>query len=117
MATLGKNMRWSAVEELQPKMRAFFEVLNANLATPMPDLDLFTLSDGANIGVYYCPPSETLSHEQHRCAAWTELEVEDEAAATEQLAALDIHPFDYFDKEHNYFQAPNGQVFRLATAT
>ena len=41
-------------------------------------------------------------------------EVADVARTTDALARLEIKAFEYEDRTHPYFQAPGGQVFRLA---
>jgi hypothetical protein len=89
-------------------------VLGATVQSPRPDLEVFTFANGSGIGVFYVDAGEALTPEQHMKAIWLELEVDDEPAAAAGLAKLDMHPFEYFDKEHKYYQAPGGQVFRLA---
>jgi hypothetical protein len=55
-----------------------------------------------------------LSPAQHLHAVWLEFEVDDVDRVRNELARLGIEPFDYEDQAHPYFQAPGGQVFRLA---
>ena len=62
----------------------------------------------------YVDPSQALTPEQHFKAIWLEFEVEDEKATVAKLEAHGMRPFECFKKAHNYFQAPGGQVFRLA---
>ena len=81
---------------------------------PRPDLEVFEFEDGSSIGVFYVSADNTLTPEQHMAAIWLEFEVEDIAQTTAALAALGIEPFEYEDRAHHYFQAPGGQVFRLA---
>lgn len=116
MTNVGRNMRLSVDQKFRSQTRAFYEgVLGCSVKTPMPDLEVYTFTNGANIEVYFVEPSEALTPQQHMPAAWIEFEVDDEDAVARALAAMRIEPFDYFDKTHRYFQAPGGQVFRLAS--
>lgn len=115
MAKLGNNMRWQALAADRPAMRRLFEVLGAERASPVPDIDVFTLDGGASIGTYYA--SDALAPSALEKAAWVEFVADDEAALARALdAAGAAQPFDYGDRAHRYFRAPNGQIFRLARA-
>ncbi len=118
MAQIGLNHRLSVAKTHQEKTRAVYEgVLKATVASvssPIGALEVFTFANGSGIGVYYVEPADALTPDQHMKAVWLEFEVEDERAAAAALERLGIHPFEYFDKKHKYFQAPGGQCFRLA---
>jgi hypothetical protein len=115
MAQIGLNHRLSVANTLKGETRALYEgALGAALISPRQDLDVFTFANGSGIGVFYVDSSEALTPAQHRQAIWLEFEVEDEPAAAVALEKLGILPFEYFDKDHKYFQAAGGQVFRLA---
>jgi hypothetical protein len=79
------------------------------------DVDIFTFEDGASIATFYVPGERALTPAQHLRAIWLEFEVGDVAKVSGQLAQLNIEPFEYEDQTHPYFQAPGGQVFRLAS--
>ena len=114
MAQIGLNHRLSVANNLKAETRALYQgVLGASVKTPRPEVDIFTFANGSGIGVFYVDPAEALTPAQHKQALWLEFEVENEAAAVAGLARIGLHPFEYFDKEHKYFQAPGGQVFRL----
>jgi hypothetical protein len=68
------------------------------------------------MGVYFVDAAEALTQAQAMKAAWIELTVEDVEAAARHLPGLGAAVVPYHDKEHRYFQAPGGQVFRLAPA-
>jgi hypothetical protein len=115
MSQIGLNHRLTVPNTLKKETRALYEgVLGGTVTSPRPDVEIFTFSDGSGIGVFYIDPREALTPEQHRKAIWLEFEVDDEPGAASKLQALGMEPFEYFDKAHKYFQAPGGQVFRLA---
>jgi hypothetical protein len=119
---IGKHHHLNVAEELRSQTQAVFQtVLGATKSStggaaipPRPDLEVFEFEDGSSIGVFYVSADNTLTPEQHMAAIWLEFEVEDIAQTTAALAALGIEPFEYEDRAHHYFQAPGGQVFRLA---
>lgn len=114
-ARIGPNHRLSVSRTLRDATRALYEgALGAARESPRPGVDVFTFDGGTGIGVFYVDPDEALTPAQHRSAIWLEFEVDDEPAVVAALAALGLHPFEYFDTTHRYFQAPGGQVFRLA---
>ena len=115
MTALGTNLKWTLGHTHRDAMRTMFEVFGVKHVSPMDDFDLFTLGDGANIGVYYVQDDQALDSAQMERGAWIELVVDDELAVMNALAEQDITPFEYFDKDHRYFRAPGGQVFRLAS--
>lgn len=115
MSQIGLNHRLTVANTLKKQTRAVYEgVLGGSVTSPRPDMEIFTFTDGSGIGVFYVDPEEALTPEQHRKAIWLEFEVEDEPAVADKLRDLGMKPFEYFDKAHKYFQAPGGQVFRLA---
>jgi hypothetical protein len=115
MSQIGLNHRLTVGNTLKKQTRALYEgVLGASVMSPRPDTEIFTFANGSGIGVFYVDPSQALTPEQHLKAIWLEFEVEDEKATAAKLEALGMRAFEYFDKTHKYFQAPGGQVFRLA---
>jgi hypothetical protein len=117
MATFGTNIRLTASRDLRDTVRAFYRTgLRAAQTTPMPDLDLFRLPDGFQIGVYFVPPEDALSREAAEKGAWLEFVVDDEATSAAELIELGAEPVEYADKARRYLRAPGGQIFRLAAA-
>jgi hypothetical protein len=115
MSQIGLNHRLSVARTFKQQTRTLYEgVLGATVMSPRPDAEIFTFTNGSGIGVFYVDPREALTPEQHLKAIWLEFEVADETATVTRLEALGMLPFEYFDKAHKYFQAPGGQVFRLA---
>lgn len=112
MTNIGKNMKVTLSEDVRDEVRSVYEgVFGAQKVTPKPDLDVYVFGD-RQIGFYFA--QEVLPRAQHLLGVWLEFEVDDVAATTKALAEVGVTPFEYFDKEHPYFQDPGGLVFRLA---
>jgi hypothetical protein len=109
MASIGRHHHLDVDERLRVQTRAVYErVLGGRLTTladneavggavlsPDTDVEIFTFDNGASIATFYVSAEQVLSPRN-------------------ELAELGVEPFDYEDRAHPYFQAPGGQVFRLA---
>ena len=116
MTKLGSNSKITAPRSVRPQIRALFEALGVSPISPLPDMDAYRGGAGS-IGFQFVDDAAALSVAQMRIAPWLEIEVDDPARAGAALDALDIPRLDYFDKEHAYFIAPGGLVFRLCAAS
>lgn len=76
------------------------------------DTDLIRFANGFSIVVHYSDAA--LGEAELKKSIWLELLTDDAAQLERMIIAAGIQPFDYFDKDHFYFQAPGGQVFRIA---
>jgi hypothetical protein len=128
MARIGRHHHLDVDERLRADTRAVYEGVLAGKLTslqdnetaggavlaPETDVEIFTFDDGASIATFYVPSERALTPQQHLHAIWLEFEVDDVDRATAELAELGIEPLEYEDRTHPYFQAPGGQVFRLA---
>ncbi len=113
----GRNMKTTVDRALRAQVRRFYEEgLGCRRAEPILDLDVFEFTDGCHMGVYFVDPPEALTPEQALKATWIEFTVEDVEAAARRLPDFGATVVPYHDKAHSYFQAPGGQVFRLAPA-
>ena len=118
MAVLGRNAKITAGCSQRGSLGAMLtEVFGCRRITPRKDTDVFAFADGSSLGVCFVANDEALSPEQLRRGAWLELSVEEPEATLAALARIGLTPFEYSDKQHHYFQAPGGQVFRLAPQT
>ena len=116
MAAIGRNMKWLVDRALREQVRAFFvEGLGASQPAGPPHIDLYKLGDGFQIGVFSVDPAEAVRPEDQRKAAWLEFIVGDIEGTIKKLGELGVQEIEYVDKEHRYFQAPGGPVFRLAS--
>ena len=116
MATLGPNLRCVAGHGQRDAIARFYaEVFGAEASTPTPELDVYRLEGECHIGVYFVPDDQALSPQQQQdLGTWIEIIVDDVSETVARLKGLGMEPLPYHDQEHHYFQAPGGQVFRLA---
>jgi len=128
MASIGRHHHLNVDEQFRAPTRALYErVLGGKLTSlkdnekvggavlsSQTDVEVFTFDGGGSVAFFYVPADQALTASQQLEAIWLEFEVDDVARTTDELARLGIKPFEYEDRAHPYFQAPGGQVFRLA---
>jgi hypothetical protein len=115
MARFGTNTKFTIASEKRPEVHAVFvQALQASPIQPGPDLEVYRLEDGANVGVYYVPTQDALDAEAQRKGAWLEFLVSDPDGTGKRLDSLGVARVEYHDREHAYYQLPGGPVFRLA---
>ncbi len=117
MITIGNNVKVTVPQSVRERARAVFSGLDATLRTPSERFDQFAMTGGSNLGLEYVPDAEALTPSQMRIAPWIEIVVDDAAKARERLLALGVEQIDYRDKDHAYFVAPGGFIFRVRAAT
>jgi hypothetical protein len=116
MTIIGNHMKFNVHKDLRERVRSFYvDVLHSTpIASPAPDLDLFLFSDGFVLGVFFCEQADVLSEEDHLKAAWLEIKAKDVQEVKRRLVEFGVKEVEYPDQSRFYFQAPGGQVFRLA---
>jgi hypothetical protein len=116
MATIGNHMKFNVHKSLRERVRSFYaDVLECTTMTsPAPDLELYLFPDSFVLGVFFCDQADVLSEEDHLKAAWLEIKTNDVPEMKRRLVAFGVKEVAYSDKSRFYFQAPGGQVFRLA---
>jgi catechol 2,3-dioxygenase-like lactoylglutathione lyase family enzyme len=116
MTAIGNHLKMLLPRSLRPRARAFYtDVLGCRiLASPRADLDLYEFEGGVVLGLFFGEPGDTLPEEAYLKATWLELKVADPAAMQARLRAFGVLEVSYPDPTRFYFQAPGGQVFRLA---
>jgi hypothetical protein len=108
-------MKWTIAKGHRSAIGRLFEgVLGAKKLTPMPQMDVFSLGDGCNVGVMFVDDAEALPDDVQQRAAWLEFLVPDVDDAVKQLDAAGLRRVAYEDSKHAYFHAPGGPVFRVA---
>jgi len=97
-------------------VRSFYlDVLHCTMVpSPAPDLDLFLFSDTFVLGVFFCEQADVLSEADHLKGAWLEIKTKEVQEVKRRLVEFGVKEVEYADKSRFYFQAPGGQVFRLA---
>jgi len=113
-AQLGRNQKWIVLPAHRTAVHEMFtRGLGAAEVTPKgAPLDVFELESGALVGVEV--DDKALDEASARKGAWLEFLVSDPDATARTLDAQGVKRVEYHDKEHAYFQAPGGPVFRLA---
>jgi len=116
MTSIGNHMKLNVHKSLRDRVRRFY--LNVLKCTSMPaparNLDLFCFANGFVLGVFFCEQADILSEEDHLKAPWLEIKAKDVEDVKRRLVEFGVTEVDYQDKSRFYFQAPGGQVFRLA---
>ncbi len=79
------------------------------------NIDLFHFPGGEVLGVQYvADETPLLGPTEHRLACWMELKTDDVNGLVRQLKEFGVAEItDFWDKEHFYFHAPAGPVFRV----
>jgi hypothetical protein len=116
MTRIGNHMKFNVHSSLRERVRSFYvDALQCTtMPSPAPDLDLFLFSDSFVLGVFFCEQADVLSEEDHLKAAWLEIKTNDVPEVKRRLIEFGVKEVEYPDKSRFYFQAPSGQVFRLA---
>lgn len=116
MSMLGNHIRTNVHKSLRERVRSFYlDILQCKpMAAPLPELDLFVFEHDFVLGVFYVDDADCLSEADHLKAAWLEIKVKNPDAMKQNLIAFGVKEVAYPDTTRFYFQAPGGQVFRLA---
>jgi hypothetical protein len=116
MVQIGNHAKLTLPHSLRERFRQFYgEVCGCKfLGSPRPDLDLFEFAGGFVVGAYFTDESKTLPEAEQKKAIWLELKVPDPKAFEAKVEAFGIERMHYDDQKLFYFQAPGGQVFRIA---
>ena len=116
MTRIGNHIKLNVHKSLRDRVRSFYlEVLRCtSMPAPAPNLDLFCFANDFVLGVFFCEEADVLSEKDHLKAAWLEIKTKDVEDTKRRLIEFGVTEVDYLDKSRFFFQAPGGQVFRLA---
>jgi hypothetical protein len=117
MVSLGNHMKMVVPTVLRTRIHEFYGGLLglAPLPSPREDLDLYEFPGGFVLGFFFTEsPGELLSAEDYAKATWLELKVANPAEWKAKLLAFGVGEIAFPDPDRFFFQAPGGQVFRLA---
>jgi hypothetical protein len=110
--SLGANSKMLVLPSKREQIQKFYgDVLGCKIEIK-PGADLIWLRPDFYIGVVY--ESSALSESQMLRSIWLEIRTEDVEELKNKILKFGIKEIVYEDKEHFYFPAPGGQVFRLA---
>ncbi len=113
---LGEDSKMTALPAERERLQKFYaEVLGCKVTTKSDTFDLIQLGPDFFIGITYDPSA--LKNSDAQKALWLELRTDDPAGLKQKILAFGLKQLEFWDKEHFYFQAPGGQVFRLVGMT
>jgi hypothetical protein len=95
--------------------RFYRDVLGCPQTRESERIDTFKIGATFFLGVIYDDTAP--SADDRLKSIWLELRVADPAATRQKILDFGIKGIEYTDKEHFYFQAPGGQVYRLVGDT
>lgn len=118
-AEWGTHSKMIAPASVRERLQAFYRDVLGCEVTKGPrhpggpeETDRIRFVNGFSIVVHY--NDQALPEAALKQSIWLELVSDNAAQLEREIQAFGIRPFDYFDEEHFYFQAPGGQVFRIA---
>jgi hypothetical protein len=117
MVSLGNHMKMVVSAASRTHVREFYSGLLglAPIPSPREDLDLYEFPNGFVLGFFFTDSAgELLSAEDYAKATWLELKVADTSEWKARLVAFGVSEITLSDPNRFFFQAPGGQVFRLA---
>jgi hypothetical protein len=124
MVTIGNHLKMTVASGLRARTREFYGGLLGlkSLASPADNLDLYEFAGGFVLGLFFSEDlTELLSEQDCLKATWLELKVDDLLQWKERLQRFGVTEIEYDDPSRFaqpyprfFFQAPGGQVFRLA---
>jgi hypothetical protein len=119
MIALSNRVHTFARPNSKEKLTAFFttvlgcEVLVSADAPGLPTpVSAFAFANGAALSVEFT--EDALDEQQARRGAWLELQTDDPAGLTKKILEAGLPKVEYFGNDYFYFQAPGGQVLRIA---
>jgi hypothetical protein len=111
--SLGENSKLTVLPLERDQIRKFYrEVLGCPQTRESERADFFQIGTNFYLGVVY--DDSALSMSDRMKSIWLELRTDRPDELKQEILKFGIKEIEYFDKEHFYFQAPGGQVFRLA---
>src|SRR5213594_3849228 len=110
--SLGESSKLTVLLSERDRMRKFYrDVLGCAMTKTSDSADVFQLGPSFYLGVVY--QDSALSESDAMKSSWLELRTDRPEELKQKILKFAIKEIDYRDKEHFYFQAPGGQVFRL----
>lgn len=112
---LGGNSKLTALPTERPEIRRFYtQVLQYEQTKIADNIDTFRIGANFFLGVVY--DDAALSMADRLKSLWLELLTDELRQLKSAIINFGVEELEYWDKDHFYFQAPGGQVFRLVDA-
>src|SRR5271165_2394515 len=113
LVSFGANSKLTVLPAERARVRAFYRDLSGCSMTKKSDrADFFKIGDTFYLGVIYDDSAQSAKDRMQ--SIWLELRTDHPEQLKQKILQFGIPEIQYWDKEHFYFQAPGGQVFRLA---
>lgn len=113
MAYIGNHLKSTVHPGLRERVLTFYrDILGCELVpTEKQKVDLFRFPNNFIMGVFYS--NDCLTEQQHLNATWCEIKTDKVEQLKDKIIKFGVKVVDYEDKNHLYFQAPGGQVYRI----
>jgi hypothetical protein len=112
---LGEHFKITALLSIRGQIQKFYrDILGCKVIIKQKN-DVIKLTNNFYIGVSY--EDSVLSEPQMLKSIWMEFRTDNPEELKQKILKFGIMELEYWDKEHFYFQAPGGQVFRFVGTT
>ncbi len=110
---IGNHAKISARTIDRERIRKFYhEVLGCEITKRSNEIDFFRFDGEFFVAVIY--DDTALPDDEHTRATWLELKSDDPIALTKRIRDFGVRELETWERDRLYFQAPGGQVFRVA---
>lgn len=110
--SIGNHAKFTARPADRTRVRRFYEdVLGCTITKRSNEVDFYRLGDDFFIAAIY--DGRVLSDEDALKAMWLEIKTDEPSVLSARIREFGVTELDAWDKDHLYFQAPGGQVFRV----
>ena len=114
--SLGENSKLTVLPSEREQIQIFYrEILGCEMTKTSPGADVFQIGSNFYLGVVY--DNTALSLTDRMKSIWLELRTDHLEQMKAKILKYGIKELEYRDRDHFYFQAPGGQVFRLISTT
>jgi catechol 2,3-dioxygenase-like lactoylglutathione lyase family enzyme len=114
--SFGRHSKIIALPSEQNRIRMFYrDVLGCKVTKESEKIDYFRMGNDFFIAVLY--EDSVLSQSDLLKSIRLEIRTDNPEELRQKIIEFGVKELDTFDKEHLYFQAPGGQVFRLVGKT
>ncbi len=112
----GRHSKMIALPSERDRIRGFYrDVLGCKVTKESERAEYFQMADDFFIAVLY--ENSVLSQPDLLKSIWLEIQTDNTEELKQKILEFGVKVLDMGDKEHLYFQAPGGQVFRLVGKT
>lgn len=111
--SFGNHAKITAPLSLRDKIRSFYQqVLGCDQVVAQEAMDVMRFTNDFFVGIAYA--ANVLEEKHFLLAMWLELKTSDPNELKKKLQQFGVKEIEYQDKNHFYFHAPGGQVFRVS---